>query len=59
MGCGCGLCLRISLRGPGLESRVDGFGLWLGFDLCWGFGPVRLGSGWIWCGVSLLLVLAG
>ena len=37
MGCGCGLCPRISLCGPGLESRVDGFGVWLGFDLCWGF----------------------
>ena len=23
MGCGCGLCLRISLSGPGLESRVE------------------------------------
>ena len=24
------------------------FGMWLRFDLCWGFGPVRLGSGWVW-----------
>ena len=48
MGCGCGLCLSISLSGPGLESRVDVFGMWLGFDLCWGFGSVRLGSGWVW-----------
>ena len=45
MGCGCGLCLRISLSGPGLESRVDGFGMWLGFDLCSASARLGLGQG--------------
>ena len=35
------LWLRCSLGGPGWESRVSGFGVWLGFDLCLGSGSVR------------------
>ena len=41
VGCGCGLWLRCSLDGPCQESRVSGFGVWLGLDSCWGFGLVR------------------
>ena len=41
VGCGCGLWLRCSLGRPGQESRVSGFGVWLVFDLCFGFGSVR------------------
>ena len=41
VGCGCGLWLRCSLGGLGQESRVSGFGVWLGFDLCLGSGSVR------------------
>ena len=41
MGCGCGLWLRCSLGGLCWESRVSGFGVWLGFDLCLRSGSVR------------------
>ena len=64
MGCGCGLCLRISLSGPGLESRVDGFGvsarLGLGqggfgeVSLCfWSWLVRRLCGLWVWAVVTL------
>ena len=56
MGCGCGLCLRISLSGPGLESRVDGFGVWLGFDSCSGFGSILA---WVRVGLVRCLFASG
>ena len=53
MGCGCGLWLRCSLGRLGQESRVSGFGVWLGFDLCLGSGSVRRlrGAGRVGSGV--------